>query len=53
MIEGVEEERGLTQREQEAIVRAALLAHEGRHAEAEAARFAGGYHNLDDREATR
>jgi hypothetical protein len=32
-----------------AIINAAILSHGGRHPEAEAARFAGGYHNLDIR----
>jgi hypothetical protein len=32
--------------QQQAITRAALLAHQGRLFEAEAARYAGGYHNL-------
>jgi hypothetical protein len=36
----------MPRKEQEAIVRAALAAHAGRHSEAEAARFAGDYHNL-------
>ena len=39
----------LTKREQLAIMQAALLAFEGREAEAEAARYAAGYHNLDHR----
>lgn len=41
-------ELGLSAREQRVIVTAALLAHEGRHAEAECARFAAGYHNLKE-----
>lgn len=32
--------------DQEVITRAALYAHEGRHAEAEVVRFRAGYHNL-------
>lgn len=36
----------LPAREQIAIAQAALLAHAGKHAEAEVARFAGGYHGI-------
>lgn len=39
-------ETGLTPREQRSIQNAALLAHAGRHSEAEAARYAGDYHGL-------
>lgn len=34
--------------EQQVIARAALLAHQGKHAEAEAVRYAAGYHNLKE-----
>jgi hypothetical protein len=42
-------EAGLTQAEQDAIVRAALLAEDGLEGLAEATRFAAGYHNLSNR----
>ena len=35
-------------RVQKLIAKAAVLAHDGRHAEAEAVRFAAGYHNLKE-----
>lgn len=37
---------GMTETEWRAIERAALLSLQGRHDEAEATRFAAGYHNL-------
>lgn len=39
----------LTAAEQAAIVKAAVFAHDGKHAEAEVARYAGGYHNLKEK----
>lgn len=41
----------LPMREWRAIAAAGMLAHEGRHSEAEAVRYCAGYHNLtwDDR----